>query len=76
MAASPHAPAFPARGLNVFGNQKSPEFVEERRLQLETYLRRLTGMPSVLACPDFLAFFGFDVRTGRPRDSRGSRGSR
>lgn len=53
---------------NPFADQTDPAFIEQRRQELEVYLRRLIQMPKVSTNPDLFRFFQLHPVTGVPLD--------
>eukprot|EP00500_Bicosoecida_sp_ms1_P006294 CAMPEP_0203832708 /NCGR_PEP_ID=MMETSP0115-20131106/71397_1 /ASSEMBLY_ACC=CAM_ASM_000227 /TAXON_ID=33651 /ORGANISM="Bicosoecid sp, Strain ms1" /LENGTH=308 /DNA_ID=CAMNT_0050741777 /DNA_START=60 /DNA_END=983 /DNA_ORIENTATION=+ len=51
-------PKPPARGLKLFSDHFSDAFIEERRSALESYLRRMAGIPRAFQNQDLLNFIG------------------
>lgn len=53
---------------NPWANQTDPAFIEQRRQELEVYLRRLIQMPKASTNPDLFRFLGLHPITGVPVD--------
>lgn len=53
---------------NPWANQSDPAFIEQRRLDLEVYLRRLIQMPKASTNPDLFRFFSMHPISGVPLD--------
>jgi len=51
-------PQLPPRQLKLLQDHLSPEFIEQRRHDLEVYLQRLVSLPKVTRNPDLLRFIG------------------
>lgn len=64
------APPTPTTGKvwNPFADQTDPAFIEQRREELEVYLRRLIQMPKASTNPDLFRFFQLHPVTGSPLD--------
>ncbi|CAM9594734.1 unnamed protein product, partial [Discosporangium mesarthrocarpum] len=54
-------PCLPPKSYKLLTDHFSPEFVENRRVQLEVYIRKLSMVPHVNTNPDFLEFVGIRV---------------
>ena len=52
-------PRPPQKGVKLIQNHQDPNFIEERRLALEAYLRKLMVFPRVPTCQEMLDFLGF-----------------
>jgi hypothetical protein len=51
-------PDMPSRTFKFLSNQRSPEFIEERRHQLHEFMIKLMQVPRVATNPDFCVFVG------------------
>ena len=57
-------PILPRRIFAPWTDQQSSEFIEFRRVALQTYLQTLLANPRVCTYSEFLCFIGLDPRTG------------
>lgn len=57
-------PILPRRIFAPWTDQQSAEFIECRRVALQTYLQTLLANPRVCTYSEFLCFIGLDPRTG------------
>jgi PX domain len=57
-------PTLPRRVFAPWTDQQSPEFIECRRVALQTYLQTLLANTRVCTYTEFLCFIGLDPRTG------------
>lgn len=61
-------PNLPIKILNPFTDQSDPAFIDNRRQELEVYLKRLIRMPKASNNPDLLRFFSLHPVSGQPLD--------
>jgi len=55
-------PTLPAKKPKIFVDHSNPEFIEERRLELQQYLTRLIQVPQILENPDLLEWLGKNLQ--------------
>ena len=63
-----HTTISPGKCFSPFTDQTTPGFIEQRRQDLEVYLRRLIQMPKASTNPDLFRFLGLHPVTGMPLD--------
>jgi len=56
-------PAPPAKVLNPFVNQLDPRFVDNRRVELNDFVKKLVQLPRALSNPAVLDFFDLQLQT-------------